>query len=188
MEIYINLDRSFEKSNINVLLRIILEVDGIKIGYIGNVGYCLLFFMVVNKNDKNEKKCRVIGVVLGINYKNKRIFVLLVLLKYGKENFNMKKVIDKDSFIGKKYIKGMKELEVILKVKDEFYIILKGDESIKLEVKIKNIEYFVKKGDIMGIIKYYINLGDLFGSVDIVSNNSIDNVLLKIKLKMKFVN
>ncbi|OMK20156.1 hypothetical protein BER43_002289 [Clostridioides difficile] len=100
----------------------------------------------------------------------------------------MKKVIDKDSFIGKKYIKGTKELEVTLKAKDELYTILKDDESIKSEVKIKNIEYPVKKGDTMGIIKYYTNSGDLLGSVDIVSNNSIDNVSLKTKLKMKFAN
>ena len=163
-------------------------VDGIKTGYTGNAGYCLSFSMVVNKNDKNEKKRRVIGVVLGTNHKNKRTSASLALLKYGKENFNMKKVIDKDSFIGKKYIKGMKELEVTLKAKDELYTILKDDESIKSEVKIKNIEYPVKKGDTMGIIKYYTNSGDLLGSVDIVSNNSIDNVSLKTKLKMKFAN
>ncbi len=47
--------------------------------------------MVVNKNDKNEKKRRVIGVVLGTNHKNKRTSASLALLKYGKENFNMKK-------------------------------------------------------------------------------------------------
>ncbi|MGO0916153.1 cysteine protease StiP domain-containing protein, partial [Clostridioides difficile] len=41
-------------------------------------------------------------VVLGTNHKNKRTSASLALLKYGKENFNMKKVIDKDSFIGKK--------------------------------------------------------------------------------------
>ncbi|WP_131035303.1 D-alanyl-D-alanine carboxypeptidase family protein [Clostridioides difficile] len=163
-------------------------VDGIKTGYTGNAGYCLSFSMIVNKNDKNEKKRRVIGVVLGTNHKNKRTSASLALLKYGKENFNMKKVIDKDSFIGKKYIKGMKELEVTLKAKDELYTILKDDESIKSEVKIKNIEYPVKKGDTMGIIKYYTNSGDLLGSVDIVSNNSIDNVSLKTKLKMKFAN
>ncbi|EQI35917.1 D-alanyl-D-alanine carboxypeptidase family protein [Clostridioides difficile Y184] len=188
METYTNSDRSFEKSNTNALLRIIPEVDGIKTGYTGNAGYCLSFSMVVNKNDKNEKKRRVIGVVLGTNHKNKRTSASLALLKYGKENFNMKKVIDKDSFIGKKYIKGTKELEVTLKAKDELYTILKDDESIKSEVKIKNIEYPVKKGDTMGIIKYYTNSGDLLGSVDIVSNNSIDNVSLKTKLKMKFAN
>ncbi|VHV37479.1 serine-type D-Ala-D-Ala carboxypeptidase [Clostridioides difficile] len=188
METYTNSDRSFEKSNTNALLRIIPEVDGIKTGYTGNAGYCLSFSMVVNKNDKNEKKRRVIGVVLGTNHKNKRTSASLALLKYGKENFNMKKVIDKDSFIGKKYIKGMKELEVTLKAKDELYTILKDDESIKSEVKIKNIEYPVKKGDTMGVIKYYTSSGDLLGSVDIVSNNSIDNVSLKTKLKMKFAN
>ena len=167
METYTNSDRSFEKSNTNALLRIIPEVDGIKTGYTGNAGYCLSFSMVVNKNDKNEKKRRVIGVVLGTNHKNKRTSASLALLKY---------------------IKGMKELEVTLKAKDELYTILKDDESIKSEVKIKNIEYPVKKGDTMGIIKYYTSSGDLLGSVDIVSNNSIDNISLKTKLKMKFAN
>lgn len=188
METYTNSDRSFEKSNTNALLRIIPEVDGIKTGYTGNAGYCLSFSMIVDKNDKNEKKRRVIGVVLGANHKDKRMSSSLSILKYGKENFNMKKMIEKDSFVGKRYIKGLKDLEVTLKTKDELYTVLKDDENIKSEMKIKNIEYPIKKGETVGTIKYYTNSGDLLGSVDIISGNSVDNVPLKTKLKMKFVN
>ena len=73
--------------------------------------------MVVDKDKNNEIKHRMIGVVLGTNHKQKRTSASLSILKYGKENFSTKKVMEKDQLIGKRYIKGLEELEVTLKSK-----------------------------------------------------------------------
>ncbi|MDO7205024.1 hypothetical protein Q5M85_13620 [Paraclostridium bifermentans] len=69
-------------------------------------------------------KYRVIGVSLGANHKNKRLSASLDMLNYGKENYHTEKVIRKNDLIGKKYIKGLEELEVELRTKDELYTIL----------------------------------------------------------------
>ena len=128
MQTYSYPERGFQKNNTNALLGIIPAVDGIKTGYTGNAGYCLAFSMVVDKDKDNEIRHRMIGVVLGANHKEKRTSASLSILRYGKENFSTKRVMEKDQLIGKKYIKGLEELEVTLKSEDELYATLKNTE------------------------------------------------------------
>lgn len=186
METYTYTDRNFEKSNTNALLRMIPEVDGIKTGYTGNAGYCLSFSMIVNKDQNNDKKRRIIGVTLGANHKNKRLQAATAMLDYGKNHVGVKKVIDKNMLIGKRYIGGIKDLEVTFKTKSDFYAVLKDDEELKSEVKLGEIKYPVNEGDKLGVIKYTNNTGDEIGTVDLVSANSVNSISIldRIKLKM----
>ena len=186
MQTYSYPERGFQKNNTNALLGIIPAVDGIKTGYTGNAGYCLAFSMIVDKDEKNEIRHRMIGVVLGANHKDKRLSASLSLLKYGKENFSTTKVMEKDQLIAKKYIKGINDLEVVLKSKDELYATLKNTENLKSQITLKELKYPVKKGDTLGVIKYYTETGQVIGSVDIISDNNIDNISLVNKIKMIF--
>ncbi len=186
MQVYSYPERGFQKNNTNALLGIIPAVDGIKTGYTGNAGYCLAFSMVVDKDEKNEIRHRMIGVVLGANHKEKRLSASLSLLRYGKDNFSTKKVMEKDQLIGKKYINGLEELEVVLKSKDELYATLKNTENLNSQITLKELKYPVKKGDIIGVIKYFTETGQVIGSVDVISANDIDNASLVTKIKMIF--
>lgn len=184
---YSNPDRGFERNNTNPLLRMIPDVDGIKTGYTGNAGYCLSFSMNVKK-ENDMRKYRIIGVSLGANHKNKRLSASLDMLRYGKENYHTEKVITQNELIGKKYIKGLKELEVELRTKDELYTIIGNKEHINTQVTLKELEYPVKKGDVVGVIKYYADNGEVLGSVDIISTNDVDSASLITKVKMLFNN
>ena len=186
MQTYSYPERGFQKNNTNALLGIIPAVDGIKTGYTGNAGYCLAFSMVVDKDKDNEIKHRMIGVVLGANHKEKRTSASLSILRYGKENFTTKKVIKKDQLIGKKYIKGLEELEVTLKSEDELYATLKNTENLKSQITLKELKYLVKTGDTIGVIKYFTEDGQVIGNVDIISANDVDNISLITKIKMIF--
>ena len=186
MQTYSYPERGFQKNNTNALLGIIPAVDGIKTGYTGNAGYCLAFSMIVDKDEKNEIRHRMIGVVLGANHKDKRLSASLSLLKYGKENFSTTKVMEKDQLIAKKYIKGINDLEVVLKSKDELYATLKNTENLKSQITLKELKYPIKKGDTLGVIKYYTETEQVIGSVDIISDNNIDNISLVNKIKMIF--
>lgn len=186
MQTYTNAKRGFEKNNTNALLSMIPEVDGIKTGYTGNAGYCLSFSMNIPEGNKNEKEHRIIGVVLGANHKNKRLESAVSMLNYGKNNFHIEKLIEKDDLMAKKYIKGLEELEVVLESKDELYLVLGNEENINSQVTFKEISYPIEKGDVLGVIKYYSDTGEILGSVDIVSKNCVDNAHLKTKIKMLF--
>lgn len=185
MRIYSYDERGFCKNNTNsALMSAFPQVDGIKTGYTGNAGYCLAFSMMVDKDDKNEIKHRFIGVTLGANHKNKRLSAASEMLKYGKENFYTKKVMDKDRLIGKKYLKGIQDLEISLVTDSELYTILSKNENLHSQVTLKEIKYPVKKGDVLGVIKYYTDTGEILGSVNIISNNDVDNISLKNRIKM----
>ena len=184
-EIYSYPERGFCKNNTNVLLQLIPDVDGVKTGYTGNAGYCLCFSMKTYKgNNKSDCDNRLIGVVLGTNHKNKRTQASMSLLKYGKENFATKNIIQKDQLIGKKYIYGIPEMEVCLKAQDNLYITCKQNENIKSEVTLKEINYPIKKGDSLGVIKYYNSDGIELGRLDIISENNLEEITFKNKMKI----
>ena len=184
-EIYSYPERGFCKNNTNVLLQLIPDVDGVKTGYTGSAGYCLCFSMKTYKgNNKSDCDNRLIGVVLGTNHKNKRTQASMSLLKYGKENFATKNIIQKDQLIGKKYIYGIPEMEVCLKAQDNLYITCKQNENIKSEVTLKEINYPIKKGDSLGVIKYYNSDGIELGRLDIISENNLEEITFKNKMKI----
>ena len=187
MQTYTYSDRGFCKNNTNGLLSIIPEVDGIKTGYTGNAGYCLAFSMKINEDDKNLEN-RLIGVSLGANHKNKRMQACLAMLKYGRENFTTQKVMSKDDLIGKKYLKGLDELEITLESEDDLIIVKKKDENINTQITFKEIELPIKKGDVLGVIKYYNDDGVVLGSDNIISRNDLCDISLKTRIKMIFKN
>ncbi len=73
--------------------------------------------------------------------------------------------MEKDQLIGKKYINGLEELEVVLKSKDELYATLKNTENLNSQITLKELKYPVKKGDTIGVIKYFTETGQVIGSV-----------------------
>lgn len=185
MQTYTYSERGFCKNNTNGLLSIIPEVDGIKTGYTGNAGYCLAFSMKINEDTKNIEN-RLIGVSLGANHKNKRIQACLAMLKYGKENFTTQKVMSKEDLIGKKYLKGLSELEITLESEDDLIIVKKNDENINTQITFKEVKLPVKKGDVLGVIKYYNDDGKILGSNKIISKNDLNDISLKTRIKILF--
>lgn len=145
MQTYSYPERNFQKNNTNALLGIIPAVDGIKTGYTGNAGYCLAFSMVVDKDKDNEIRHRMIGVVLGANHKEKRTSASLSILRYGKENFSTKRVMEKDQLIGKKYIKRVRRIRGNIKKWRWTLATLKNTENLKSQITLKELKYPVKK-------------------------------------------
>lgn len=183
MQTYTYTKRDFCKNNTNGLLSIIPEVDGIKTGYTGNAGYCLAFSMKINEDTKNIEN-RLIGVSLGANHKNKRMQACLAMLKYGRENFTTQKVMSKDELIGKKYVKGLNELEITLESEDDLIIVKKNNENINTQLTFREIKLPIKKGDVLGVIKYYNDDGEVLGTNKIVSREDLCDISLKIRIKI----
>lgn len=183
-EIYSYPERGFCKNNTNVLLQLIEDVDGVKTGYTGNAGYCLCFSMKIHKDINNDCNNRIIGVVLGTNHKNKRTQASISLLKYAKQNFKTKRLFQKNQIVGKRYLYGIPDMEVVLKTNQDLYIICKENEKIKSEITLKEIKYPIKKGETIGVIKYYDLNGKELAKLDIISENDLKDASLKNKIKI----
>ncbi|MCT4508017.1 MAG: D-alanyl-D-alanine carboxypeptidase [Tepidibacter sp.] len=187
IQTHTNYKRGFIGNNTNALLRIMPGVDGLKTGFTGRAGYCLVSTMNIKSTDANNKDFRVISVVLGGQSSKKRTSASKELLQYGKNNFKKSILVKKDTFIGKTYLYGQSELEVNLKTKEDLWVVKKDKEKIKRIISLDNLNYPINVGDKVGKINYYNQDGINIASVDIVSDNSIKTISMKIKLKL-FIN
>ena len=110
------------------------------------------------------------------------------MLKYGRENFTTQKVMSKEDLIGKKYLMGIDDLEITLESEDDLIIVKKNDENINTQVTFKEMKAPIQKGDVLGVIKYYNDDGEILGSNKIISRNDLSNISLKNRIKMIFKN
>ena len=110
------------------------------------------------------------------------------MLKYGRENFTTQKVMSKEDLIGKKYLMGIDDLEITLESEDDLIIVKKNDENINTQVTFKEMKVPIQKGDVLGVIKYYNDDGEILGSNKIISRNDLSNISLKNRIKMIFKN
>jgi len=108
------------------------------------------------------------------------------MLKYGKENFTTQKVMSKEDLIGKKYLKGLGELEITLESENDLIIVKKNDENINTQLTFKEIKLPIKKGDVLGVIKYYNDDGEILGASKIISREDLCDISLKTRIKILF--
>lgn len=143
-------------------------IDGIKTGYTGDAGSCLISSGV-------RDDYRVISVVLGAEgievYKDSR-----TLIDYGHENFSLISLTNNNSESLVASILEGKQGSVDLSIANEkMYAISKDINSndIKQNVLInENIEAPITKGQVLGKISYSLN-GEILEEVDLIANSSI---------------
>lgn len=179
-----NYQRGFIGNNTNALLRIMPGVDGLKTGFTGRAGYCLASTMNVKSTNENNKDFRVISIVLGGQSSKKRTSASKELLEYGKNNFNKSRIVKKDTFIGKTYLYGERELEINLKTKEDLWVVKKDKEKTERSIILDKLTYPINIGDKVGKINYYTKEGVNIASIDIVSDSEINTMPMKIKLKL----
>ena len=101
-----------------------------------------------------------------------KIFLFIILLPFNivkSINLGVNKLMKKDTNNTKEKLDLSKNVR---------------DEEIKSEVTLKEINYPVKKGDLLGVIKYYNSNGTELGKLDIVSQNNLDEISFKNKMKI----
>ncbi len=153
-------------------------IDGIKTGYTGKAGCCLISTGVRNNN-------RVISVVLGaenegILYKDSRS-----LIDYGHNNFKLVKLSNKNSTQLSVDVKDGKNTNVDLVIKDDNFAVLPinktiGDvvENITID---KDIKAPVSRGQVLGRITY-LSDNEPIGEVDLIAKNSVGEKSLLLRL------
>lgn len=152
-------------------------IDGIKTGYTGAAGNCLI-------SSGLRDDYRVISVVLGAEgievYKDSRI-----LIDYGHENFSLVSLPTNNSNPLTASILNGKQKSVNLSIADtKFYSASKNLDLNNIEQNIlinENIEAPVTKGQILGKISYNLN-GEIIKEIDLIANSSIEQLSLLNKI------
>ncbi|HHY04483.1 MAG TPA: D-alanyl-D-alanine carboxypeptidase [Thermoanaerobacterales bacterium] len=121
---------------------------GIKTGYTGKAGRCLVASAV--KND-----IQLLSVVLGTrdHFKNSK-----VLLDYGFSNYKLVKAIEKSKCSNVVNVENGKEDKVFIQAKDDIFIPKAENEEMRLEMVIPNkIKAPILKNQQIGVAYVYIN-------------------------------
>lgn len=137
-------------NNINKLLYQEPNCTGVKTGYTGQAGKCLVSSFKLDEAGKNE----VIVVTLNCTPRwkeSQRIY------EYVKENFHYKSIIKADEVIGTVQVKGKEELIEVVTDKD-LIMPVKNDEELKIEIRLPQYE-----------IKTPIRTRDTLGSITVIN-------------------
>ncbi|GAA0698261.1 D-alanyl-D-alanine carboxypeptidase family protein [Paraclostridium ghonii] len=148
-------------------------VDGIKTGFTDDAGKCLL--SSAKKNDM-----RLISTVFKTDGEPNLYTDSRTLLDYGFNNFNSKKVIDKNDFEDSKFIWYAKGRKLDYSPKYSYYTVINtGDSAPKFETKTKlnTIKLPIKKGDTVGTLEIYQDKEkNPVANVPIVAQNDVVNI------------
>lgn len=153
--------------NTNELLGYYPGVDGVKTGYTGQAGRCL-----VTSATKNQM--RIITVVLGSPTRTARAQSSTNLLDYAFNNYHVNTLAIKDEHINSISVEKGINPKVYVDVKDSVKMPMREDERKKLEEKInlpEEVPAPVKKGQELGTISWVLNGEELSRSTLIASED-----------------
>lgn len=155
-------------TNTNRLLRQFEAVNGIKTGYTGQAGKCLVASAV--KNDFH-----LISVVLGAH---NHFSVSRELLNYGFSNFNLSQIVEaQKSYYNINVENGFKDKLLLIAQNDEFIPVSESD-SINLKVVTPDkIKAPIYKNQPVGELQIFINQ-NLISSTPLVASQDIKELTL----------
>lgn len=155
-------------NNTNEMLRLYPGADGIKTGYTGKAGRCL-----VASATKNG--WRAISVVLGCSSRNVRASDSSRILNYSFSNYKLQNLIRKGDSIGSVYVhKGLESYSDVI-ASDTVEYVLSSDETDRVEAEYlipDRIAAPVDAGQKIGEIVFRLD-GKIIGKTDAISNKSI---------------
>jgi D-alanyl-D-alanine carboxypeptidase len=168
-------------------------IDGVKTGYTGPAGYCL-----VSSATANDSGLELIAVVMGLTgsewQKGIRTFSKS-LLEYGFNNFKTVTLIDKDTTYRSVAVEDAKDETPLHLVTDNKITCLlpAGYDTSKIEEKAEILDVIsapVNKGDIIGSVEFTKD-GKSLGKINLLASRSVEmktNAVIKSKFLEFFKN
>ena len=139
--------------NTNKLVRFYNGVDGLKTGFTDQAGYCITATGKWNN-------LRLIAVVMKEPTREDRDKDATALLNYGKSNYKIKKLLDKNKKVGTIKVDLSDKNTNDIYLKEDISYLYKSnqkEETYSYIVKTKNVSAPLKKGSVVGQIKVYSN-------------------------------
>lgn len=164
--------------NTNRLLRISDKIDGVKTGYTGKAGKCLV--ATAQKNG-----FRLISVVLGAQ---DHFSTSLKLINYGFDNYELKKLASKDSVFAAVPVKGGIVEKVVAVTGEDVVLALSEKEKVQINISVPLfIQAPVYKGQVLGEIQIYVDSKLIYSTplvsiFDIGKKSIFDNFYKMIKM------
>ena len=167
-------DEEFVNENTNPLLKEMNGVDGLKTGFTGEAGYCLVSTVKVKGQAKGED-FRLIGIVMGTKSEEGRKNMSKYLLEYGISNYKKREVLSKNIPVDIIHIPNANRLEVEVFPKENIRLLEKNNDNILQKIVIDNdIQLPLKKGDTIGkTILYSENSEKVLKEVELILGKNV---------------
>ena len=153
--------------NTNELLGVYPGVDGVKTGYTGQAGRCL-----VTSATKNQM--RIISVVLGSPTRTARAQSSTTLLNYAFSNYHMSTIAIKNEAVDNIKVDRGINPKVTVCVEEEVKLPLRNDEMKNLSRVVelpKEVPAPVEKGQEIGSVKWFLNGQELYKTPLVASSD-----------------
>ena len=171
--------RNFTVSNKDAFLTMDNSAIGIKTGFTGKAGYC--FVGAVNDGGKV-----FVSAVLGCGWPPNKSYKWKdtnALMKYAKENYDYRDILEENKIIDVKLERGTKK-SVSAYVEGKSNFLMSNNEKCDVKTKI-NYDFPIYKNDIIGRVDLYIQ-DKLIQTRNIISNENAEEYNYRYCLKKTF--
>ncbi|MDW5299168.1 MAG: D-alanyl-D-alanine carboxypeptidase family protein [Sedimentibacter sp.] len=172
-------ERNFSKVATNPVLGVVEGVDGLKTGYTDKAGLCLVTTLPVTGSGE---EFRVITIVMGAQTNEERVEKTKELLEYGRNNFNMQKLVDVSKMIDQVYIPSSREGKIDVYPAVNFNKLVNNDDIVSTKISYnESVKAPLSKGDKIGTISFYVNDEEI-GQVDATVNKNIEKANIFVRI------
>lgn len=179
MKELVNLERDFKEENTNPLLGEFPQVDGLKTGYTGLAGRCLVATALVKGDGEKTKDLRLISITMGSNSDAARYVAAKKLLKKSLDTYVYESLSNPNTLIASIEDDKLDPKEVNIYPKEEFSLLRKKSDFTNSTNTIEELEPPLKAGQTVGTISYYLNGEEVFTTDLIIKQDVLEASILR---------
>lgn len=168
-------DREYKGENTNPVLGELSQVDGLKTGYTGAAGRCMVATGLIPEVEEKTEEMRVIGITMGSQNDAQRYLAIKNLMEDGLYNYENRVLIISEYPIDTINSPLTVPEQVPVYVNTTHNLVVNVDDDVSYTLDIGEITPPIEPGDQIGTITYYLNGEELF----------TDPVIIKDKIRQK---
>lgn len=175
----VNVERDFKEANTNPLLEEFPQVDGLKTGYTGLAGRCLVTTALVKKEADNQKNLRLISITMGSNSDAARYVAAKKLLEDALDTYECLKISDPNQVIETIKNEDLDPAEINVYPKEEFSVLRKKSDFVNANWEIEDLVPPLKAGQEVGEISYLLNGEEVFKTDLIIKQDVLESSFVR---------
>lgn len=179
MKELVNLERDFKEENTNPLLGEFPQVDGLKTGYTGLAGRCLVATALIKGDKETTKDLRLISITMGSNSDAARYVAAKKLLKKSLDTYVYQILANPNQVVASVEDDNLDPVEVNIYTKEEFSLLIKKSDFTNSTTQIDDLVPPLKAGQEVGTISYYLNGEEIFSTALIVKQDVLEASILR---------
>lgn len=164
--------RDFDEKNTNPILKEFDEIDGLKTGYTGLAGRCMVATGLIPANKDDFLDTRLITITMGSKSDAERYVAIKKLTEKAFSEYQYKLIGDSKKPVGKINPVNLSPESVNVYPKEEMKILVKNSDTLTYKINLKDITEPTEAGTTVGKGMYYYN-GDLIFETDLIIKEDV---------------